>query len=86
MMHALGIISMILFTACYIPQIIVIIRTKNVSGISTWLWIMVMGGFIFGIFYVIWREEPVLVVSYSIGFILSLITLTLVVYHRKPKE
>jgi len=84
-MHTLGVISMILFTSCYIPQIIAIIRTKNVSGISTCLWVMVVIGFITGLFYVIWLKTPVLTISYILGLFLSLTTLFLVIYYRnKP--
>lgn len=86
MIRALGIISLILFTTCYIPQIIVILRAENISGISVWLWIMVVAGYMAGFFYVIWLKEPVLVINYAIGFMLALITLFLVVYHKKQKK
>jgi len=83
MMHTLGVISMVLFTSCFIPQIIAILKTGNVSGISVWLWIMVVLGYITGLFYVIWREEPILAISYAIGLILALLTLALVLYCRR---
>ena len=86
MIRVLGIISLILFTTCYIPQIIVILRTENISGISVWLWIMVVVGYATGLCYVIWLKEPVLVVNYALGFILALTTLFLVAYHRKQKK
>ena len=85
MMHALGIISMILFTSCFIPQIIVILKTGNVSGISVWLWIMVVGGYTTGLFYVIWRKEPILAVSYAVGLVLALLTLALVFHYGRKK-
>ena len=85
MIHAIGIISMILFTSCFIPQIIAILKTGNVSGISVWLWIMVVGGYITGLFYVIRRKEPVLAVSYAIGLVLALFTLALVFHYKRKK-
>lgn len=70
------------FTFCFIPQIVMIIRTKNVSGISLWLWIMVVTAYATGIVYVISLKTDILIVSYSVGFILSLFTTFLLVYYR----
>jgi len=81
-MRTLGIISTILFTSCYVPQIISILKTKNVSGISTGMWVIVVSGFTTGLFYVLWLEAHVLIISYILGFFLSLWTLVLVLYYR----
>ena len=85
MIHVIGIISSTLFMCCYIPQIVAILRTKNVSGISVAMWVIVTAGFTTGLVYVIFREEPVLIVSHAVGLILSLLTLGLVVYHGKKQ-
>ncbi|PIU42458.1 MAG: hypothetical protein COS99_00145, partial [Candidatus Omnitrophica bacterium CG07_land_8_20_14_0_80_42_15] len=45
-MRVLGVISTLLFTFCFIPQIIAILKTKNVSGISLWLWVFVVLGYL----------------------------------------
>jgi len=81
-MYIFGIISMLLFTFCFIPQIISILKTKNVSGLNLWLWIMVVAGHAAGLVYAVWLKVPILIATYSIGFSLSLWTLILVVYYR----
>ena len=81
-MRLFGIVSMLLFTLCFVPQIIAILKTKNVSGISLWLWIMVVIGYVTGLFYVMSLKAPILIATYSIGLILSLSTLILVIYCR----
>ena len=86
MMHNLGIISMCLFTLCFIPQIITILRTKNVSGISLGLWMMVVGGYVFGLLYVTGLKVKILILSYSVGLTLSMITAALVIFFRNKSK
>lgn len=81
-MEILGIISLLLFAFCFVPQIIAIIRTKNVSGLSLWLWIMVVLGHACGLIYVIYLKDVIIIISYSIGLVLSFTTLVLIIYHR----
>lgn len=81
-MHILGIISMLLFSLCFIPQIIAIVRTKNVSGISLWLWVMVVAGYATGLVYMIYVRDPIVIATYLIGLILALLTLSLVIRYK----
>ncbi|NQS88975.1 hypothetical protein HQ584_04215 [Patescibacteria group bacterium] len=86
-MHIIGIISATLFTFCFIPQIIAIMKTKETAGISLWLWIIVVFAHASGLIYVISLKSAILMVSYSIGLVLSSITLILVIrYGAKPNE
>jgi len=85
-MHVIGIASAAFFSVCYIPQIVAILRTKNVSGISVWMWIIAVAGFITGLLYVVWREDPVLVATYTVGLILAATTLLLVLYYRNKQD
>ena len=82
-MHILGVISMILFIACYIPQIVAILKTKCVDGISIGMWALCVIGFIIGLAYVIWLKAIVLIINYVIALFLSLWTLVLILYYRK---
>ena len=82
-MHILGVISMVLFSFAYVPQIIAILRTKNVSGISLWLWIMVVSGYVTGLVYVIHLKDPIVVATYFVGLFLAAITTCLVIYYRR---
>ncbi|MFC1570860.1 SemiSWEET family sugar transporter [Candidatus Omnitrophota bacterium] len=85
-MHILGLISAALFTTCFLPQIIKILRTKNVSGISRTLWIMIIAGYVTGLIYVIHLDTPILIVSYSVGLLFSLITASLVFYFSRKSS
>ena len=85
-MYIFGIMSMLLFTFCFIPQIVRILKTKNVSGLSFWSWIMVVTGHAAGLLYTAWLKVPILITTYSIGFSLSLWILILLVYYRTKKK
>ena len=81
-MRVLGVISTLLFTFCFIPQIIAILKTKNVSGISLWLWVFVVLGYLTGLLYVMSFNDTILIATYLIGLVLSTVTFVLVIYHR----
>lgn len=81
--YIFGIISMLLFTFCFIPQISTILKTRNVSGISMALLVMVVAAHATGLLYVIGLKDAILITSYSIGFLLSSWVLILVVSLRK---
>ena len=70
-MKIFGIISMGLFAGCFLPQIRLTFKTKNVSGISPGLWIMVVAGYLTGLIYTVDVGDVVLILTYSIGLILS---------------
>jgi lipid-A-disaccharide synthase-like uncharacterized protein len=79
----LGIISIGFFTFSFIPQIITTLKTKNVVGISVWLWVMITAGHVAGLIYVFSLREPLLIGSYAIGLMLSLLTLGITVRYKK---
>lgn len=85
-MRILGIVSMVLFSFAFVPQIIVILRTKNVSGISLWLWIMVVSGYVTGLSYMIYLRDPIVIATYVIGLVLALLTMALVVRYRLTEK
>lgn len=85
-MHILGLISMVLFSFAFVPQIIAILSTKNVSGISLWLWIMVVSGYITGLVYMLHIKDPIAIVTYLVGLFLASITTSLVIYYRRKKR
>jgi uncharacterized protein with PQ loop repeat len=74
---------MVFFMSCYIPQIVRTLRTKDVAGISIWLLIMVVGGYITGLIYVIWLVEPILILTYSVGLVVATSTMGLILYFKR---
>lgn len=85
-MHIFGAISVVLFVVCYIPQIVAILKTKCVSGISVGMWVICVLGFMVGLIYVIWLKAVVLIVNYVISFALSVWTLIMVLYYRNKNR
>jgi len=71
----LGIVSAILFSICFLPQIARTYRTKNVEGLSPSLLILVFVGYLTGLGYVLKLRDNIMIVTYGIGLILSGIVL-----------
>ena len=71
-----------LFVTCFIPQIICLLRTKIIAGISIGLWVMVVVGYLTGLIYVISLKDAILIGTYSAGLILSGITLCLILFYK----
>jgi lipid-A-disaccharide synthase-like uncharacterized protein len=66
-MKWLGLISAVCFTVSYLPQLIQTYRTRNVDGVSTLYWVIVVAGYVTGWFYVIPKGDPFLTVTYTAG-------------------
>ena len=66
-MRWLGLISMVCFTLSYLPQLMRTYRTRNVEGLSTAYWIIVIIGYISGLLYVAPLRDGVLLWTYSLG-------------------
>ena len=73
---------MILFTFCFIPQIVRLLKTKHAKDISLGLCFMLLGGYIFGLIYIYSFHDIILLAGYAAGLILSLVTTILAVYYR----
>lgn len=71
-----------LFVTCFIPQIIFLLKTKIIAGISISLWVMVVVGYLTGLIYVISLKDMILIGTYSVGLILSGITLWLILFYK----
>ena len=64
----LGILSMVCFTLSYVPQLMKTYGTRNVQGISTAYWVMIVTGYLAGWFYVLPLQDLLLFLTYSVGF------------------
>ena len=62
-----GIVSAVCFIACYVPQLTRTYRTRNVDGISTLCWIIIVTGYASGLFYIAPLKDPLLTATYGIG-------------------
>ena len=65
----LGWIATVLFTACYIPQIIKTRRTKTVEGLSFLLLFLQFVGNIVALFYATLIAQPPLQVKYTLALL-----------------
>ena len=66
-MKWLGVVSMICFTASYVPQLARTYRTRNVEGLSAAYWVIVIIGYASGLLYVAPLRDPLLLLTYGLG-------------------
>lgn len=73
------------FLVCYIPQIYKIIKTKNVEGISLWMFFLTILGYIFQIMYqwlgIGWK--PSLIMNSVLGIMFACFIMFLCKKYRK---
>ena len=67
MLETLGLVSLACFTLSYAPQLFRTYRTRNVDGISTAYWVIVVLGYVTGWFYILPHHDPLLFLTYSAG-------------------
>lgn len=63
----LGAISSACFTVSYLPQLIRTYRSREVRGVSTAYWGIVVAGYVSGLLYVLPLRDPWLLVTYGMG-------------------
>ena len=66
-----GFISMVCFLVSYAPQLLRTYRTRNVDGISTLYWAIIVTGYVSGLAYVLPLHFQLLVWTYAIGLVLA---------------
>ncbi len=65
----LGMVSAVCFAVCYLPQLIRTYRSRNVDGVSTVYWTIVVAGYVTGWFYIVPFHDRWLYVTYGVGFV-----------------
>ena len=63
----LGTGSAACFTASYLPQLLRTYRSRNVEGISTVYWVILILGYVAGFFYILPLHDLILFVTYGLG-------------------
>ncbi len=66
-MKWLGLVSTVCFAVSYLPQLIQTYRTRNVEGVSTLYWSIVVAGYVTGCFYILPMRDLFLTVTYTAG-------------------
>lgn len=79
----LGWIATVLFTVCYIPQIIKTIRARTVEGLSFLLLLIQLVGNIVALIYSIMIKQPPLTVKYVLGLVFLLICIGLYIRTKR---
>lgn len=77
-MQTLGFIGVALVVICSLPQLIKIIRTRQVRDISLPFWILMTVGLLFQLPYAFSIKDPVWCAGVSLFFCFSLVTLLFV--------
>jgi len=84
-MEVLLYVAAILFFICYVPQIIKMLKTKEVDDISPIMWALAMIGYSCGLIYFLFHWKFSMVLNYSSGLTCSLIIFVLY-YKWREKE
>lgn len=71
----LGWIATILFTACYVPQLVKMVQTKHVEDISYLFFFIQFVANIIALVYAILIHQPPLIFKYVTGLLLSFLVL-----------
>ncbi len=66
----------------YIPQIIRTLRTRDVSGLSLFSWVVLWLGLLGYLVYSAWRRDPVFVAGNAIGLLQTSFQLGLIWRYR----
>lgn len=78
-----GWVGFILIQAFYIPQLVSILRTRNVSGLSLPAWVILCLGLFFYLIYSALREDIVFMVGNGMGVFQCLFVISLILKYRK---
>ena len=70
---------------CIVPQPIKTAIKKDVSGISSTMWWLQIGGYIFGLLYGLQISQWPLIIGSVFGFVVSLLFLVLYYKYRESK-
>jgi uncharacterized protein with PQ loop repeat len=83
--QVLGWTATVLFTVCYIPQIIRTLRSGTVNGLSVWMFLIMVAANIVALVYAILIDQPALIVKYTLalGFLSATLCVVLRVQLRE---
>lgn len=81
--NIIGVVFPLLFSFCYIPQILEMYKTKSANGLSTTMLIMVILAYILASIYTALKIgfDIALVMNYGLGLISAILTLALKIYY-----
>ena len=82
-MNWLGWLSTLCFALCYFPQLLRTYRSRNVHGVSTVYWAIVVIGYVTGLLYVRPLKDVVLLLTYSIGLVCAVAMLVGCLWFRR---
>ncbi len=82
MIKLIGITYALLFTFCYIPQILKLLRTKQTAGISIGMYWICLIGYILAIIYAILAANSDLVLLLSNSLCLLMCSYTIYLYYK----
>jgi uncharacterized protein with PQ loop repeat len=69
----------------YIPQIIKILRSHDVSGLALPSWFILAIALLFYLIYSVWRHDLVFTVGNAAGMVQSLSMISLILRYRKSQ-
>lgn len=72
-----GIVAALLTTFGFVPQIIKLLRTRKTDGVSAIMVVQIAAGLLLWVIYGILRNDFIIIIANTIGFLLAVATLML---------
>ncbi len=72
-----GIVAALLTTFGFVPQIVKLLRTRKTDGVSAAMVVQIAAGLLLWVIYGILRNDFIIIVANTIGFVLAIATLVL---------
>ncbi|NOZ84598.1 MAG: hypothetical protein GXP60_07345 [Epsilonproteobacteria bacterium] len=73
----IGIVAALLTTFGFVPQIIKLLRTRKTDGVSAIMVVQIAAGLLLWVIYGILRDDFIIIIANTIGFLLAITTLML---------
>lgn len=83
MIPLLGWLGFALVQVFYVPQVIKIVRTRDVSGLSLSAWVILWLGLFFYLIYSVFQRDPVFIAGNAIGVVQSSLMIGLLLKYRR---
>ncbi len=73
----IGIVAALLTTFGFVPQIIKLLKTRKTDGVSAIMVVQIAAGLLLWVIYGILRNDSIIIIANTIGFLLAIATLML---------
>lgn len=81
--YVIGYLAAILTTVSTLPQFIATVKTKNVEGVSLWMFITLGSGIVLWLIYGLLKNDFPLIIANSVTFLFVLANIIMIIKYKK---